>query len=105
MAQQAQRFGLKIRTRLSFDELDNVLGQYCQASYSISIGGLDDAGQTRKKIMLLSFEKVEDRERLKALFAARRSPAPGTGMGRGAAPGGASAGAPASLSDDETEAA
>jgi hypothetical protein len=72
---QAQRFGLKIRTRLSYEELDNVLGQYCQAGYSISIGGLDDAGAMRKKIMLLSFEKVEDRDRLKTLFAARRRPA------------------------------
>lgn len=67
----AQRFGLKIRTRLAFEELDNVMGQYCQAGYSIAIGGLDDSGPVRKKIMILYFEKSEDRDRLRALFAAR----------------------------------
>ncbi len=67
----AHGFGIKIRTRLSFEELDNVLGQYCQAAYSIAIGGLDDSKAIRKKIMILTFEKAEDRDRLKALFAAR----------------------------------
>jgi hypothetical protein len=67
----AHSFKLKIRTRLSFEELDNVLGQYCQSTYGIAIGGLDDTSAIRKKIMILSFDKVEDRDRLKALFAAR----------------------------------
>ena len=93
---QAQRFGLKIRTRLAFDELDNVLGQYCQAGYSISIGGLDDAGAVRKKIMVLHFEKAEDRDRLKALFAARRG---GASAMRGAG------GGPAEIDADEPAAA
>lgn len=67
----ASGFSLKIRTRLTFEELDNVLGQYCQGTYSIGIGGIDDSGTVRKKIMILTFDKAEDRQRLKALFAAR----------------------------------
>ena len=53
----AYQFGFKVKTRLSFEELDNVLGQYCQASYRISIGGLDETGSVRKKIMIIYFEK------------------------------------------------
>jgi hypothetical protein len=92
MAQQTQRFGLKIRTRLSYEELDNVLGQHSRAGYSISIGGIDDAGTVRRKIMILSFEQSEDRDRLKIFFAARRSAAGlrGQGPGASAAPDAAS---------------
>ncbi|MCA0201555.1 MAG: hypothetical protein LCH56_12065 [Proteobacteria bacterium] len=72
----AYQFGFKVKTRLSFEELDNVLGQYCQASYRISIGGLDETGSVRKKIMIIYFEKQEDRERIKHLFAVRKGPLP-----------------------------
>ncbi len=72
----AQRFGLKIKTRLSFDELDNVVGQYAQGGYAISIGGLEDTGGVRKKIMIIFFDKAEDRDRLKHLFTVRASKKP-----------------------------
>ncbi len=73
----AYQFGFKVKTRLSFEELDNVLGQYCQALYHISIGGLDETGAVRKKIMIIYFEKIEDRDRIKHLFAVRKA-GPGT---------------------------
>ena len=37
----AQRYGMTVKTHLSFDELDNVVSQYAQGPYQISIGGLD----------------------------------------------------------------
>ena len=39
----AQRYGITVKTHLSFDELDNVVGQYSHGAYQISIGGLDEA--------------------------------------------------------------
>jgi hypothetical protein len=73
----AHRFGLTIKTRLTYDELDNVVGQYCQGEYSISLGGLDESSASRRKIMLVWFDKIEDRDRLKSFFAMRTGqPAP-----------------------------
>lgn len=67
------KFGFKLKTRLSFDELDNVLGQYCRAPYALHVGGLDDSGSVRRKVMVLMFDDVEDRDRIKLLFARRKS--------------------------------
>lgn len=75
----AQRYGMTVKTHLSFDELDNVVGQYAQGSYQISIGGLDDTGKVRRKIMIIWFDLPDDRQRMRLLFAARRrTPTPTT---------------------------
>ena len=37
----AQTFGIKIQTRLSYDELDSILAQYCRGAYRIHLGGLE----------------------------------------------------------------
>ncbi len=68
----AQRYGMTVKTHLTFDELDNVIGQYAQGPYQISIGGLDDSGKTRRKIMIIWFDLQEDRTRMRMFFAARR---------------------------------
>jgi hypothetical protein len=67
-----KRYGMKIKTRLSFDELDNVVAQYSRGSYQIAIGGLDEGGSVRRKIMHTWFKQEEDRQRIRLLFAARR---------------------------------
>ncbi len=75
----AQRYGMTVKTHLTFDELDNVIGQYAQGPYQISIGGLDESGKTRRKIMIIWFDQESDRVRMRQFFAARRSahkPAP-----------------------------
>ncbi len=72
----AQRYGMTVKTHLSFDALDNVIGQYAQGPYQISIGGLDDSGKVRRKIMIIWFDQQDDRQRMRLLFAARRGPAP-----------------------------
>lgn len=77
-----QRFGFKIKTRLSFEELDNVIGQYSQAPYQITIGGMDESGPVRKKIMIIYFEKLEDRERIKHMFLAKAAKVPMGGAAR-----------------------
>ncbi len=68
----AQRYGMTVKTHLTFDELDNVIGQYAQDPYQISIGGLDDFGKTRRKIMIIWFDQEDDRQRMRLLFAASR---------------------------------
>ena len=72
----AHRFGLTVKTRLSFDELDNVVSQYSQGEYSISLGGLDESKNTRRKIMYVWFAQEGDRDRLRMFFAARSGKAP-----------------------------
>ena len=67
----AHRFGLTVKTRLTYDELENVVSQYSQGEYSISLGGLDESRASRRKIMLVWFEKIEDRDRLRSFFALR----------------------------------
>ncbi len=74
----AHRFGLTVKTRLTFDELDNVISQYCQGEYSISLGGLDESKASRRKIMLVWFDKMEDRDRLRQFFASRTGGPQGT---------------------------
>jgi hypothetical protein len=67
----AHRFGLTVKTRLSFDELENVISQYCQGEYSISLGGLDESKNTIRKIMYVWFAQEGDRDRLRTFFAMR----------------------------------
>ena len=67
----AHRFGLTIKTRLTFDELENVVSQYSQGEYSISLGGLDESKNTRRKIMYVWFAQEGDRDRLRTFFAMR----------------------------------
>lgn len=79
----ARLFGLKIKTRLSYEGLDNILGQYCRGSYEISIGGLDEANGVNRKIMVLSFVEEGDRERIKHFFSVRaggKKKVAGTGL-------------------------
>jgi hypothetical protein len=64
-------FSVKIRTRLSYDELDNLCGQYCRAPYSIHLGGLDTSAKIACKLMLIACTNPEDRDRVKAVFAMR----------------------------------
>ncbi len=71
------RFGITIKTQLTYDELENVIGQYCRGGYSISLGGIDDSRNGRRKIMLVWFEQTEDRDRLRAIFAVRSGKASG----------------------------
>lgn len=66
-----QTFGLKIRTRLSYEELDNILAQYCRGAYGIHLGGLDTSGKIPVKTMIIACEDIADRERIKAIFAMR----------------------------------
>jgi hypothetical protein len=68
-----QRYGMTVKTHLTFDELDNVIGQYAQGPYQISIGGLDDSGKVRRKIMIIWFDLQDDRTRMRQFFAARRT--------------------------------
>ena len=72
----AQRYGMTVKTHLSHDELDNVIGQYVQGPYQISIGGMEEGAKYRRKIMIIWFEQENDRQRMRAFFAARRAPRP-----------------------------
>lgn len=75
-------FGLKIKTRQSYEGLDNILAQYCRGTYYISIGGLDETSDIPRKVMILSFVEEEDRERIKHFFSVRKgAKAPSAGVG------------------------
>jgi hypothetical protein len=63
--------GFKIRTRLSYEALDNILAQYCRKTYQIILGGLDTSGGIPRKIMVLAFEDDADRARVRHVFAVR----------------------------------
>ncbi len=79
----AKFFGLKIKTRQSYEGLDSILAQYCRGQYDISIGGLDDGTDIPRKIMILSFAEEEDRNRIKHFFSVRKgdkAPAAGVGL-------------------------
>jgi hypothetical protein len=67
----SRAFGLKIRTRLSYDELDNILSQYCRGTYRIHLGGLDTTTDIVRKMMVIMCDDIEDRDRIKAIFAMR----------------------------------
>jgi hypothetical protein len=71
MAVTRKTFSVKIRTRLSYDELDNLCGQYCRAPYSIHLGGLDTTTKIACKLMLIACTDPVDRDRVKAVFAMR----------------------------------
>lgn len=85
----SQKFGLKAKTALTFDEFDNVIGQYARGAYQISFGGLDDTGKTRRKIMIVWFSLEEDRRRVRTLLMERSSPQPRAMAGPIPAPAGA----------------
>jgi hypothetical protein len=74
-------FGLKIKTRQSYEGLDSILAQYCRGAYNISIGGLDDTGDMPRKVMILSFVEEEDRNRIKHFFSVRRGEKASAGTG------------------------
>ena len=67
----ARLIGLKITTRLSYEALESILGEYCQKSYEIALGGLDTTGKFPRKIMVIGFEDQDDRNRVHRVFAAR----------------------------------
>jgi hypothetical protein len=67
----ARTFGLKISTRLSYDELDSILAQYCRGTYGIHLGGLDSTSAIMRKQMIIVCDNTEDRDRIKAIFAMR----------------------------------
>jgi hypothetical protein len=67
----AHVIGFKIRTRLSYDALESILAQYCRKSFDIALGGLDTTSKLPRKIMILGFEDVEDRDRVRHVFAIR----------------------------------
>jgi hypothetical protein len=64
-------FSIKIRTRLGYDELDNIVGQYCRAAYGIHFGGIDNTVKIPRKLMVISCTDPADRDRIKAVFAMR----------------------------------
>jgi hypothetical protein len=67
----SRTFGLKISTRLSYDELDSILAQYCRGAYSIHLGGLDSSSAVMRKQMIIACDNTEDRDRIKTIFAMR----------------------------------
>ena len=67
----SKTFGLKISTRLTYEELDSILAQYCRSTYRIHLGGLDSTTAIIRKIMIIVCDNHEDRDRIKAIFAMR----------------------------------
>ena len=67
----SRTFGLKISTRLTYEELDSILAQYCRSTYRIHLGGLDTATAIIRKIMIIVCDDHEDRDRIKTIFAMR----------------------------------
>jgi hypothetical protein len=68
------RKAFKLKTRLSFEELDSLVAEYARRPYQITLGGIDEVGSIPAKIMIIRFDDPEDYERLRILFARRRTP-------------------------------
>ena len=74
MSQVTSKRAFKLRTRLSFEELDSIVAEYARRPYAISLGGLDSSGSILAKFMIIRFEESEDCERLRLFFARRLAP-------------------------------
>ena len=57
-----KQVGLKIRTLLSYEDLEDVLQRTCKGKFSISLEGMDGP----QKVMILAFDSEQDRDAARA---------------------------------------
>ena len=64
----AGRFALKLTTWLHPEQIEAALKAACKGPYAYSLDGVEETSEGPRKIMKISFETAEDRQRFKATF-------------------------------------
>lgn len=72
----AKRYALKLATWLQQEQVEYVLKSACKNPYAIALAGVEETEEGPRKIMKLSFETSEDRDRFKATFQHYRNKLP-----------------------------
>ncbi len=72
----AGRFALKLATWLQPQQIEYVLKAACKRPYAVALAGVEETEDGPRKIMKISFETAEDRERFKATFQHHRDKLP-----------------------------
>lgn len=65
------KYLLNVRTKLSFDDLEDLVTDKCMYGCTIRLGGFSGPDDSQNKVMTLSFENKKDRETIKSLFVQR----------------------------------
>jgi hypothetical protein len=72
----AGRFALKLATWLRPDQIEYALKAACKEPYSLVFDGVEETNEGPRKIMKISFETAQDRDRFKATFQHYRNKLP-----------------------------
>ena len=72
----AGRFALKLATWLQTEQIEYVLKAACKKPYVVALAGVKETDEGPRKIMKISFETAEDRDRFKATFQHYRDELP-----------------------------
>jgi len=65
-SRMANHFGMRIKTRMASEELEDRLSKCCQSKFAYSFDGTDEKDGMTVKIMILSFATVQDRDVFRA---------------------------------------
>ncbi len=63
---------LKLKTLLSFERVEDLLGTCCTKLYSLTLDGIEESSSGQRKVLRISFEDPNDRERFRQTFQKSR---------------------------------
>ncbi len=67
----AKRLSLRLKTHMSYEELEKFLEIHCQSPVRVLFEGLEGDAQQARKVMILVFVTEQDREKFRAAFGGR----------------------------------
>ena len=66
--------GLKLKTWMPFEQIEELLAASCQGPYKQTLHGMEEMSEGNpRKVMRIMFADAEDRERFRQAFRARKS--------------------------------
>ena len=67
----ARKPSLRLRTHMSYEELEKLLETHCQQAVQIFFEGLEGEAQQTRKVITLTFQTEQDRDAFRAVAGSR----------------------------------
>ncbi len=59
-------FAVRIKTQMSYEEIEEIVQRDCKGAFEINFEGLEDHKGTARKVMTISFDAEADRDAFRA---------------------------------------
>jgi hypothetical protein len=70
----AKKLSLRLRTHMSYEELEGFLEVHCKAPVQVLFEGLEGEAPQQRKVITLVFLTEQDREKFRTAFGGRSAP-------------------------------